>query len=209
MSLWLTLFDFDRTLVRENSIGLLFAGACGCGPSWWPLWQELPAVMGSSLAYRGGLRAAIKERLYRSCLTGRSEGEIRAIGERIAGRLTPNPSVVRALEEVAAAGGDNWVVTAAPQAFVQGVVTAKGWPVARVIGTEPPTAADGRYTGELRGECIREEKARRIREAALGLRNRDQPPILAAYGNLPADLPMLALARRGYVVRRGRIAIHH
>jgi len=184
MSRWLTLFDFDRTLVRENSIGFLFAGACGCGRSRWPLWRQLLALAGSSQLYRSGLRTAVKHRLYRCCLAGRSEAEIRSIGAGAASRLNPNPAVL-------------------------GVVGAKGWPVARVIGTEPPTAADGRYTGEIEDECIREEKARRIRQAAFGLRDRDHPPIIAAYGNLPADLPMLALARRGYVVRRGRIAIHH
>lgn len=204
MSRWLALFDFDETLIRENSLGELFSATGRCGPLWW----ESLAVIGSGRLYRNGLRAAIKHRLYRRCLAGCNEPEIRAIGGRIAPRVTPNQAVVRALEEIATRGGSPWVVTATPRAFVQGIIAALGWPVERVIGTELPTTAD-RYTGELRDECVREAKIHRIRAAIGQPGEQGTPRIRVAYGNAPADLPMLALAERGYVVRRGHIEIHH
>lgn len=198
----LALFDFDNTLIRNNSLPLLFAATNRCGP----IWFELLAVAGSRRLYRSP-RTAVKHRLYARCLVGCDAEEIYAIGERIATRFTANRAVLRALEEAKTQGVAAWVVTAAPRAFVEGIIAAMGWPVERVIGTELPTDVQGAYTGEPPNECIGGEKVRRVREAIARLGYHEEPVVLVAYGNAPADLPLLALAKRGYVVRHGRIRI--
>lgn len=59
-------------------------------------------------------------------------------------------------------------------------------------------AENGRLTGAmLGGNCVRQEKARRVQELLDSL---PEAPEIWAYGNLPHDLPMLQLATHRVIV---------
>lgn len=193
----LALFDFDETLIRENSLGALFKAQGRCGP----LWLEASAIFFHDRVYRQGIRQAIKHQLYSRCLAHATDADLLRHGRALAGRFHPIPETLRRLRTLHEDGVDIWVVTATPRPFVQGIVETLDWPVRRVLGTELPTLDGLHYSGWLQGECWREEKVRRLREALADWSGE----ILVAYGNAPADLPMLAMAQRGFVVRKGKI----
>ena len=197
----LALFDFDQTLILENSLGALLRrqgtqkGSCG------PFWLEALGIFFHGVVYREGIRQAVKHRLYKRCLAFSTERDVLNHGHELAHGFQPAIEVVQRLRKLAAEGVEIWIVTATPRPFVQGIVEAMQWPVTHVIGTEIPTLDDQRYSGKSHRECRREEKVRRLKETLGDWRGE----IVAAYGNAPADLPMLGLAKTGYVVHRGRI----
>ncbi len=57
--------------------------------------------------------------------------------------------------------------------------------------------ADGRVTGLLKGNCVRQEKARRVAALIAATGPYDE---IWAYGNAPHDLPMMELATHKIVV---------
>ena len=193
----LALFDFDETLIRENSLGVLFRALGRCGP----LWLEALGVFFYDRVYREGIRPAVKQQLYGHCLAGAVEADLLRHGRERASALHPIAETVRRLRALHEDGVEIWIVTATPRPFVQGIIETLGWPVRRVLGTEPPTLDGLHYSGEIGTECRREEKTRRIQEELADWSGE----IVAAYGNAPDDLPMLALARQGFVVHKGRI----
>ncbi|MGI9335888.1 MAG: HAD family hydrolase [Gammaproteobacteria bacterium] len=196
------LFDFDETLIRPNSLGLLFRVSSGRRM----LWHLVAPLVIDPGSYRLGVRLAIKRRLYRLCLKGRTDEWLREAGMASAERLPVNPDAVAALETLAAEGLGVWLATASPRAFVEGAVAAFGWPVARVVGTELSMAGGG-FSGELVDECAGQSKVEQIVAALDGAYPRYV--VRVAYGNLPVDGPMLELAERGYSVNRGRVAPVH
>ena len=193
----LALFDFDETLIQENSLGALFKAQGRCGP----LWLEALAIFFHDRVYRQGIRQAIKHQLYNRCLAHATDADLLRHGRELARTFHPIPETLRRLRKLHEDGVEIWIVTATPRAFVQGIVETLDWPVRRVLGTEPPTLDGWRYSGELQRECWREEKTRRLQEALADWSGE----IIAAYGNAPADLPMLAMAERGFVVRKGKV----
>ena len=196
------LFDFDETLIRPNSLGLLFRAASG-RRRLWPL--VAPTVLNPG-SYRNGVRLAIKRRLYMRCLKGHSSEWLHEAGMTSAARLPINADAVAALEALAGDGLHVWLATASPRAYVEGVVAAYGWPVTRVVGTEL-SMIEGGFTGVLANECAGDEKVTQL-VAALAAAYPSYA-VRAAYGNLPVDGPLLNLAERGYNVRRGRISLVH
>ena len=193
----LALFDFDETLIRENSLSTLFKARRCCGP----LWLETLAIFFHYRVYREGLRQAVKHRLYRRCLAFATETELLRHGREQAHGFHPIQETIQRLWALHEDGVEIWIVTATPRPFVQGIIEALAWPVARILGTELPTMDGHNYNGELHRECSHSEKACRLREELA-----DWPgTIVAAYGNAPADQPMLAMAQHGFVVRKGRI----
>ncbi|SFP89362.1 HAD-superfamily subfamily IB hydrolase, TIGR01490 [Nitrosomonas cryotolerans] len=198
----LALFDFDETLIRENSLSYLFKETSN-------LRFLFPAALSLALdfdTYRHGIKRAIKRRLYKRCLAGVTESDIYQAGKNVAHKLHPLTEVADKLHQLAAQNHTVWVVTATPTLFVQGVVEQWGWPVAKVIGTELHLR-DQVYTGEFSEECLAQEKVRRIQ--AMLSRDNLKSTIEVAYGNLPVDQPMMSLANKSYAVVGRKIITFH
>jgi phosphatidylglycerophosphatase C len=192
-------FDFDCTLVLENSLRLFFREIAGrAGVSRHCL--SLAALR--AMAGRQGMRAGIKRHLYRELLAGRHEAEVTDAAERLASKLTPNRAVIEALEKLAASGGHIVVATASPRVVVKRCLEVLGVTHHLVLGTELETI-DGLLTGGmLGGECLGPVKAVRVQGH---LDTRGIYGVTTGFGNLPDDLAMLTLLEQRFVVGRGGI----
>lgn len=190
------LFDFDETLIRENSLGSLFKAASGRRR----LWPQAILAVFDPLCWRKGPRIAIKHRLYKLCLEGLAENQLYPLGEQVANKFEPVTEVQKALREQHDKGAEIWVVTASPELFIRGLLARLELPVSCVIGTRLPTS-DGHLTGELTFECSGSEKIKRILST---VREHDtQVALNQGYGNLPWDREMLSLVSQAFVVRKG------
>ncbi len=196
----LAFFDFDETLIKENSLANLFKEVTGRKF----LFPYALSLVLQPNTYREGIKWSIKRRLYKCCLAGVTEKELFSAGRTVAERLNPITNVTEELHELYANDYKIWIITATPTLFVKGIITEWQWPVDRVIGTELYKHNEV-YTGELGEECMREEKVKRIQEIIKdkGL----NISIEVSYGNLPVDIPMMSLALKSYSVKNEKIFI--
>ncbi|WP_108649399.1 HAD-IB family phosphatase [Dongshaea marina] len=198
----LALFDFDQTLILENSLGTLFKEVSR-RKRLWPL--LIPEFLKGKMLRRG-VRTTIKHKLYHRCLHQSDEQRLREIGQQCADRFTINQPVFHQLSELAASGIQVWVVTASPRPFIEGVIQGLGWPVARVVGTELLESEPGLYSGRYENECSHHHKELRLN--SLFKEEGLTPEIVEAYGNLPADRELLSMAKKGFAVKGARIRLH-
>lgn len=193
------LFDFDETLIKENSLSYLFKYLLGRKP----LFFYLFALFWDLRIYRGQLRSLIKQRLYKKALQGRDVEQVYQAGLVSAAKLSQINEVVQQMYDLHEKGIEVWIITASPQPYIEGMVAQLKWPVARVIGTLL-AAEQGKLTGEIGAECQLQEKVRRfnitIEEDALDY------CVEASYGNLPVDIPMLNLAQHKFFVENGKLS---
>lgn len=194
----LALFDFDETLIKENSLATLFKQVSGKIF----LFPDVLTLVLKPNTYRKGVKFSIKRRLYRCCLAGVNEKDIFSAGEVSAEKLTPIINVAEKLHELHHQNYKIWIITAAPTLFVKGVISKWKWPVERVIGTELYKNS-GVYTGDFGEECRQEEKVRQIKMELE--KEKRKASIEVAYGNLPVDIPMMALAMKSYSVKKEKI----
>lgn len=196
----LAFFDFDETLIKENSLANLFKEVTGRKF----LFPYVLSLVLQPNTYRKGIKWSIKRRLYKCCLSGVTEKELFSVGRTVSEKLNPITNVTEKLHELYANDYKIWIITATPTLFVKGIINAWQWPVDRVIGTELYQQNEV-YTGELGEECMREEKVKRIKkiidEEELNI------SIEISYGNLPVDIPMMSLALKSYAVKNEKILI--
>lgn len=196
----LAFFDFDETLIKENSLANLFKEVTGKKF----LFPYALSLVLQPNTYREGIKWSIKRRLYKCCLSGVTEKELFSAGRTVAEKLNPITNVTEKLHELYANDYKIWIITATPTLFVKGIITEWQWPVDRVIGTELYQHNEV-YSGELGAECMREEKVKRIqniiKDKGLNI------SIEVSYGNLPVDIPMMLLALKSYSVKNEKIFI--
>lgn len=197
----LALFDFDETLIRENSLGILFKEVTQKRF----LFPDVLSLFFRWQTYHQGIKFSIKRRLYKRCLINAKDDDLASAGRIAAEKLNQLPDVVERLHDLHRNGYTIWIVTATPTPFVQSVVETWQWPIAKVIGTEL-TKNGNIYTGEFGAECMREEKVKRIQKVIDD--EKLEPAIGAAYGNLPVDIPMMSLATKSYAVTHGRVEVY-
>lgn len=197
----LALFDFDETLIRENSLGVLFKEVTKKRF----LFPDVLPLFFRAKTYSQGIKFSIKRRLYKRCLVNVKEEQLTSAGRVAAARLNPLDNVVERLHNLHEQGYTIWIVTATPTPFVKSIVDTWQWPIAKVIGTELNKNGNI-YTGEFGAECMREEKVKRIQKVIDDEQLR--PSIGAAYGNLPVDIPMMSLAAESYAVTHGRVSAY-
>jgi len=192
------LFDFDETLVKENSLSYLFRYLLGTKP----LFLYLFPILADRRFYTGQHKAAIKFCLYHRSLAGRRLSEVYDAGKDTAKRLTLLTEVTDKLTQLDKEGVEVWIITASPQAFIEGVVDELQWPVHRVVGTELKSNK-GILTGEIGNECQINEKVYRFN--AIVEQEGLELDVQEAYGNLPVDKPMLELASDRFYVEHGKL----
>jgi len=189
----IALFDFDETLVQENSLNFLFKHFLGNRPL---AIQLLPLLFKAS-TYQQGIKVSIKTYLYNKSLNGKRQEQLFAAGIALFDKVTPIIEVVDLMKKLNNAGIEIWIVTASPESYISGIVDQLGWPVKRVIGTTM-VEQNGMLTGEIESECQEQEKVVRLKRI---FRNDHQGyDIVQAYGNLPVDIPMLKMAKNSFYV---------
>ncbi len=197
----LALFDFDETLIQENSLSCLFKTVSGKKV----LFPDVLSLIPNPKTYRNGIKYSIRYRLYARCLKGVSETTIIQAGKTAAQKLHPLIAVVEQLQELKEKGHTIWIITATPTLFVKAIADEWGWPVDKVIGTELYQES-GIYTGKFAIECMKQEKVLRINQAIKTAQI--TPSIEVAYGNLPVDIPMLKMAKRRYAVKGNQFSLY-
>jgi len=189
----IALFDFDETLVQENSLNFLFKHFLGNRPF---AIQLLPLLFKAS-TYQQGIKVSIKTYLYKKSLNGKRQEQLFAAGIALFDKVTPITEVVDLMKKLNNEGIEIWIVTASPESYISGIVEKLGWPVKRVIGTTM-VEQNGMLTGEIESECQEQEKVVRLKRV---FSNDDQGyDIIQAYGNLPVDIPMLKMAKNSFYV---------
>lgn len=192
-------FDFDRTLIRSGSLLPILGALVG--------WRKLMVccALAGAAAAAGGARADVfRSELLRRTASGRTEAELRAAAERAFPRLRWRFEMLRAYARHRRDGRTILVASGGLACCVRRLLELKGIAADDVLATEL-AATGGVLTGGIDGlACTGNEKARRVRDW-LGDAGRE----VWGYGNLPADGPMLALARHptsvgGCRLRRAR-----
>lgn len=193
------LFDFDETLVLENSLMSLFEYYC-----------DRKKILGYSVLsifdkrlYTRQYKKAVKYTLYRNILEGQSEESLSIAGADIAKTLTPIRNVVEDLQAYADLGKEVWIITASPELFVRGIVESLGWPVSKVIGTRM-NSNRGILTGSFEKECEWGEKVERL---TVEVKNVEElVSFYASYGNLPQDEKIISVAKYHFQVKNGYLS---
>jgi len=194
------LFDFDETLVKENSLSYLFKFLLGNKP----LFLYLFPIILDYRIYNGQLKKVIKQRLYKRALSGRDPQNIYQAGRDTAQKLSKIDEVVERMMNLNKQGVEVWIITASPQSFIEGVVDELQWPVKRVIGTLL-NSHEGKLTGLIGDECQLQEKVSRFNEVVV--QDELRCSVQESYGNLPADIPMLALAENKFYVENAKLLL--
>jgi len=195
----IAIFDFDETLVKENSLSFLFKYFLGRRP----LFTYLFPILAKRQVSRKIIKNEIKRHFYMLSLNNKSNELVFEAGVNTAEKLTPIKPVLERMMDLHAQGVDIWIITASPQFFIEGIVNKLKWPVERVIGTL--LKEDGNVLNGLIGtECQIEEKV--VRFNALISDEKLTCIVKEAYGNLPVDIPMLELAEKMFYVTNGQLS---
>jgi len=191
MTRGIAFFDFDGTLVKGDSLIPFLGYAAG-----WPRMLNgfARAFLNPDKKQMDG-RTGIKTALLRYTLAGVPYEDARAAAKRLAPLKMWKPLAYKALLKHKADGFTIVVATGALELYIGQLV--EELPVDFIISTEMEVK-NGILTGELLGgNCVRQEKARRV-EAYL--KTHGPFDVTYGYGNAPHDLPMLDLLDHKIVV---------
>lgn len=184
-------FDFDGTLVKGDSLIPYLGYAAG--------WPKTVAAFGASLVkpedghpdWRTGVKAA----LLRRTLAGIPYEQARAAARKLAPLRVWKPLAHKALLKHKADGFTIIVATGALELYIHQLL--EELPVDLVLATEMEVK-NGVLTGAIQGgNCVRQEKARRV---AAYLKTHGPFDVTYGYGNAPHDLAMLALLDHATVI---------
>lgn len=191
MKTTVVVFDFDETLVLENSLGYLFQAIAG--KMYWT--AAISAITKSIFRLEFGyrFRLSVKQALYKKHLKGVSESSIYHAGTLAASRLTVNSNVMEVLKSANERGENVVIATASPRIYVTGILDELKVNRFKVIGTEVDFEA-GCILGE---ECSREVKWLSISKELNSL----EVGSITGYGNAPDDLFMLKQVDQGFLVK--------
>lgn len=189
------LFDLDGTLTRRDTLFDFLRFCAGNRVYYFKMMLVAPVLAVEYFLKRN--EQAAKEKLLSVFLKGHPRKILQEKAERYADRLDTllKPEVWKRVLELKASGLRIGVVTASMDVWLT--------PWSRRHGLELVSSralwVEERFTGRLDGaNCRGEEKVRRIREH-FG----DNVVVVEAWGDTPADFPMLRLAHRAYY--RGKL----
>ncbi|KAA5605857.1 HAD-IB family phosphatase [Roseospira marina] len=179
------IFDFDRTLVREETLAMFLRTVVGQRT-----FIAACCAAASASAYVRQRRVdAFRAELLRRTLAGRTVSQAKDAAERLFPRLRWIAQTTDALAGHQDAGRPVLVATGSLSVYMPTLLALKGIEVDGLLSTEMEVDADV-LTGRMKTpSCTWAEKARRVKA---WLADSEGP--VWAYGNLPHDGAMLALA---------------
>lgn len=184
MTRGIAFFDFDGTLVKGDSLLPYLGYVAG-----WP--RMIGGFVRALLRPEPGhpdYRTGVKCALLRYTLKGMPIDHARRAATRLAPLRMWKEPAYSALLRHKQEGFTIVVATGALELYIGQLLT--DLPIDAIISTEMEIK-DGRLTGALSGgNCVRQEKARRV---AAYLSAHGPFDVTYGYGNAPHDLPMLAL----------------
>ncbi len=191
----IAIFDFDETLVLENSLGLMFRNIAS--RNYWL--AAVPIIFRSIISGQFGyrLRLNVKRALYKRYLSGLSQDEVYQAGLESAALLTVNTAAMEKLETANRRGDVVVIATASPRIYVSAILDKLNVRRLMVVGTEVDFDS-GRIIG---AECSREAKWDAVSREISSM-NVDK---LLAYGNAPDDVFMLKQVDEGFLVKGPKI----
>lgn len=185
-------FDFDRTLVRQETMAMflrLIAGRTA--------YASACCVAGAKASVAPPARRmdVFRAELLRRTLTGRTLAQARDAAEGLYPRLGWITRIVGEFSRHRDAGRKVLVATGSLSVYMPALLARKGVAPDGLLATE--MAVDGdTLTGEMASpSCTWSEKARRVKEWLA-----ETEGLVWGYGNLPHDGPMLALTDHPTVV---------
>ncbi|KAF0113687.1 MAG: hypothetical protein FD149_2070 [Rhodospirillaceae bacterium] len=185
-------FDFDRTLVRQESLAMFLRVLVGQGR-----YVSVCCVAGVKAAgsVSGHRLNTFRVELFRRTLAGKTIVQAREAAEHVFARLDWIGTTTEALARHRDEGRRILVATGSLSLYVPVLLALKGLAIDGLLATEIGVAG-GVFTGEMMtASCTGAEKARRVREWLAGI---DGP--VWGYGNLPHDGAMLALTHHPTVI---------
>lgn len=184
------IFDFDGTLVQGDSLPAFVSCCVG-----WP--RTLLAAAVACLASLGAAdrRTAFKAMWLKLVLRGFAAERLPSVLERLAQRLVWIEQSRARLQWHKERGDIIVIASGGLDVYLSHILRAYAPDHCLCTVMEQ---AEGRLTGVMvGGNCVREEKARRVQELLQSLGAHGE---VWAYGNLPHDLPMLRLATHQIIV---------
>jgi len=192
MSRGVAVFDFDRTLVRQETLAIflrLLAGRTAC------LSACCMAAAKASTAAPAARMGIFRAELLRRTLADRPIGQAQEAASRLYTRLTWISQVTDDLLLHQAAGRKILIATGSLSVYMPTILQEKGFRVDGLLSTEMEVNG-GVLTGRMvTPSCTWSEKARRVKEWLA-----DEPGPVWGYGNLPPDEAMLDLADHPTVI---------
>ncbi|MBF0108935.1 MAG: HAD-IB family phosphatase [Magnetococcales bacterium] len=184
-------FDFDRTLVRQETLALFLRTIAGRR-----MWMDVAAAAAHAAFVPSQRRMEVfRAQLLRCVLAGRTLEQAQDAAEVLFCRLDWISQTCEALISHRQAGRRILVATGSLSIYMPILLNLKGLPVDALLSTEMCLEGNT-ITGEVATpSCTWEEKARRVRQ---WLTDVDGP--VWGYGNLPHDGAMLALTDHPTVV---------
>lgn len=196
----IAIFDFDHTLITGDSLWPFLGYACG-GPRAAAALAKAAVLFACRRGQNPGdpeirdMRTFIKARLLKDLLAGRRPEQLGPAIEKLRRWQRLNSWVHRQLLDHHAAGHHIVIASGSLDLYLPELL--RDIPHHALICTEVEIK-DGVITGAMpSGNCVRQRKAGRIAAylAAHGPFSESW-----GYGNIPHDLPMLALVRQRIVV---------
>lgn len=200
----LVMFDFDGTLVEQDTLDLFIADICG--GKWRGRMHMFSAFISAFVEavmtaddYMD-YRSALKAHWMRNALRGVTVERAREAAERIVKQVNWRTRLVADLKRFAEEGTDIVIATGALDVYIKRVI--QDLPVTALICTHAEVV-DGKLTGRMAGEVksqvnvVRGEK--RFRTQAY-IKEHGPYWRVIGYGNLPSDGPMLSLCDEFYIV---------
>lgn len=186
----LALFDFDGTLVTGDSLPRFIAACVG-----WPRTVATAAFAALTTLGAADRRTAFKARWLHLCLHNFPVEKLAAACARLDRELCWKTEIRNRLRWHQERGDIIAIASGGLDLYLPHIL--RDIPVSHLLCTPMSIVADhvtGAMTG---GNCVRQEKARRVRELISATAPYDE---IWAYGNLPHDLPMLELATHRVIV---------
>ncbi len=195
-------FDFDKTLVRKDSLGLFLEEATSRRGLLSHATRSALSGAGPLLskASIGKFKTKFKVVMLQRILADMPLEEALEISRRVAARLTWNPDLVEIIQKHRQLGHLIVLATGALDFYMP--LLLENIPYDHLLATHMEIV-DQRLTGNVSSlNCTRWEKYHRVKAFIAEYGPFEQT---WSYGNTPDDLPMMGLTDHRYIVKRGHI----
>lgn len=192
MSLGVAVFDFDRTLVRQETMAIFLRLIAGHGA-----WLSACCMAGAkaSVAPPRARMGVFRAEMLRRTLADKTANQAQDAAERLYPRLGWIAQTTDALARHQDAGRKILIATGSLSAYMPVILQRQGFHVDGLLSTEMEIDGDV-FTGRMAtASCTWSEKARRVKEWLTDI----EGPVWG-YGNLPHDEAMLKLADHQTVI---------